>query len=73
MKIFNEFREISEISDALNMLKIIINYAKTASSAGTENVSKFIARIYTEIHLKTAQATLKFNVSRKSGHSINII
>jgi hypothetical protein len=66
MKIFNEFRDITEISDALNLVKIIINYAKTASSTGDENLNSFIAKIYTEIRLKNALASLKFNVNKIS-------
>ena len=63
MKIFNEFKAIGEISDALNITKIIINYAMTTSSSGDESLNKFIARIYSESTLKSAQSNLKFNVS----------
>jgi len=64
MKIFSEFRDITEISDAINLIKIVISYAKTTSSTGDEYLRSFVAKIYTEHQLRTAQTTLKFNVKK---------
>ena len=65
MKIFNEFRDITEISDAINLVKIIISYAKTTSSTGDEQLRSFISKIYTDNQLRNAQTSLKFNVKKK--------
>jgi hypothetical protein len=62
IKIFKEFKDITETSDALNLVKIIINYAKTTSASSDENLKLFIERIYAENNLKTARDALKFNI-----------
>ena len=44
--IFDEFDKINEISDILNQLKIIINYASAGAMNSTETILAFVNKIY---------------------------
>ena len=46
----------------MSILKIIINYAKTANSSPDEYINNFIEKIYVESSWKTAKSTLKFSI-----------
>jgi len=52
MEIVDDFKKTNELSEALNVLKIIINYAITTSHDPNELVIKFMEKIYTEPPLK---------------------
>lgn len=62
MGIFNDFGTINEVAEALNELKIVINYARTTSAKCEEVLRDFMQRIYAEITFKSAEVVLKVNV-----------
>ncbi len=53
---------MNETSEALNIIKIIINYSKAASADSNLSISSFIKKIYADESLKNAELVLKFNV-----------
>ena len=62
-EIFNEFKTINEVSEGLNVLKIVINYAKATSASAEERVSIFMKKIYFENSMKNYEMILKLNVT----------
>lgn len=64
-EIFNEFKTINEVSEGLNHLKIVINYAKATSANSEEKVSSFMKKIYRENSMKNFEMILKLNISEK--------
>ena len=60
--IFSEFKNVNEISEALNMLKTVINYAKAISADPSEQLVHFMKKIYVDNSLKNFESTLKSNV-----------
>jgi hypothetical protein len=46
----------------LNVLKIVINYAKATSANAEEKVSTFMKKIYFENSMKNYEMILKLNV-----------
>ena len=44
--LIDEFNKINEISEALNTLKVVINYASTLSADSAESINSFIRKIY---------------------------
>jgi hypothetical protein len=63
MDVFNDFKNINQTADALNVLKIIINYARTTSAKGDEIISNFIKRIYLDSTLANYEQILKPNIA----------
>lgn len=61
-EIFNEFKTINEVSEGLNVLKIVINYAKATSASPEEKVAGFMKKIYFENSMKNFEIILKLNV-----------
>lgn len=59
--IFNDFDTIEQTAEALNVLKILINYAKTTSADKNEYISDFSKKIYIS---RNIELTLKSNVSK---------
>jgi hypothetical protein len=53
---------MNETSEALNIIKIIINYSKAASANSDLSISNFIKKIYADESLRHAELVLKFNV-----------
>ena len=62
-EIVDDFKKTNEISEALNALKIIINYAMTTSSNSNETVINYMKKIYTELEIKSSEAALKNKVN----------
>lgn len=62
--LFNEFGTIAEIGEALNVLKVVINYARTTSANSDESLGDFIKKIYVESTYKDMEIILKNNVSK---------
>jgi hypothetical protein len=62
LQITNEFKNINELSEALNILKIIINYAAATSVEPDQPISYFIKRIYFD-NIKNSETVLKSTVS----------
>ena len=62
IEIIDDFKKTNELSEALNALKIIINYAMTASSNSNEPVINFMKKIYTDLEIKTSEVVLKNKV-----------
>ena len=62
LDVFNDFSKTNEISEALNTLKIIINYARTTFADKDENINQFLKRIYVEGSLKSSELILKSRV-----------
>lgn len=63
LQITEEFKKINELSEALNTLKIIINYAATTSVEPNELIAQFIKRIYFDSMVKNSEIVLKSTVS----------
>lgn len=63
----DEFKKIDEISEALNIVKIIINYASTLSVRSSESLSSFIKKIYSNDSnlVKHAEQMLKTKIVDK--------
>ena len=57
--IFNDFETIEQTAEALNVLKILINYAKTTSADRNEYISDFTKKIYID---RNVESILKPNV-----------
>lgn len=62
IEIVDEFKKIDELSEALNMLKIVINYAITTRADAEQTVSSFIRKIYAESAAKHAEQMLKTKI-----------
>ena len=62
-EIIEDFKKINELSEALNTLKIIINYAMTTSANTDELVSHFIKKIYSDLEIRSAEFFLKTKVN----------
>lgn len=60
--IFKEFKTMNETSEALNIIKIVINYSKAASANSNLSISSFIKKIYADESLRHVELVLKFNV-----------
>ncbi|CAF0704523.1 unnamed protein product [Brachionus calyciflorus] len=58
-KIFNDLETIEQTADALNILKILINYAKTTASDSDEFIRDLIKKVYIERNVETI---LKSNI-----------
>jgi hypothetical protein len=63
LDIFNDFVKTNEISEALNTLKIVINYARTTYADRDENIGLFLRKIYVESSLKSAELNLKSRIT----------
>ena len=59
------------MSEGLNHLKIVINYAKATSANSEEKVSSFMKKIYRENSMKNFEMILKLNVRKKLNLFIN--
>lgn len=60
IEIMNEFVQVTELSEALNTLKILINYALTTAASGELGLAMFLSRIYTNPDMqKNAETVLK--------------
>lgn len=66
VEIMNEFEKINELSEALNFLKVIINYAITTSASGELRISQFMERIFANnaSYLETAMRAMKTKISK---------
>lgn len=58
----DEFKKANELSEALNTLKIIINYAITTSARPNETILSFIHKIYTDNLAKQSEIILKSRI-----------
>ncbi len=47
-EIFNDFKNVNQVSEALNMLKTVINYGRATAAQAGEEVSVFLNKIYVE-------------------------
>ena len=63
-EIFKEFNAINDISEALNLLKIAINYAIATNASRNEHLSHFMKKIYMDSSAKSLEAVLRTNVSQ---------
>ena len=61
-EIFNEFKTINEVSEGLNVLKIVINYAKATSADPEEKMSSFMKKLFFQNSMKNYEMVLKLNV-----------
>ena len=52
--IFNEFKTINQTAEMLNILKIVINYAKTTMPSPNMNLSDYMRKIYIDSALNTS-------------------
>jgi hypothetical protein len=62
IEIIDDFKIANELSEALNALKIIINYAMTTSSDPKLAIIQFMKKIYTELEIKSSESVLKNKV-----------
>lgn len=63
IEIMAEFTQVSEISEALNALKILINYVLTTSAQRELSISDFLSNIYTQPEMaRHAEAIFKSKV-----------
>ncbi len=62
LEIIDDFKIANELSEALNALKIIINYAMTTSSDPKLAIIQFMKKIYTELEIKSSESVLKNKV-----------
>jgi hypothetical protein len=62
MEIVDDFKMTNELSEALNALKIIINYAMSTNSKSNESIINFLKKIYTNIEIKASEAVLKSKI-----------
>jgi hypothetical protein len=62
IEIVDEFKKIDDLSEALNLLRIIINYALATVPNKDEQIVDFLRKIYTEISLKQAESILKTKI-----------
>jgi hypothetical protein len=62
LEIIDEFKKIDEISESLNILKIVINFAITTSASPNDSVSLFMRKIYTEALAKHYESILKAKI-----------
>lgn len=60
--IFSDFNSIHEVAEALNVLKIVMNYARTTSPRAELQLGAFIRRIYAESACRQAEVALKIYV-----------
>lgn len=60
LTIFQEFKSIEEVTDALNVLKILINYSKTICGCPNDSLSNLVKKIYLE---QNVQLALKMTVN----------
>ena len=67
LDLINEFNKINEISEALNTLKVIINYASTLSADSSESIRLFIKKIYSNDSslFKLSEQILKSKIIEK--------
>jgi hypothetical protein len=65
-EIFEELNKINVISETLNKLKIIINYASTSSINPEETIQAFVKKIYLTNKMESSEETIK---SKKIGLS----
>ncbi len=65
--LIDEFNKINEISEALNTLKLVINYASTLSADSAETISSFIKKIYSNdpALFKQSEQILKTKIIEK--------
>ena len=63
LEIFDNFKKIMDLSEALKKLKIIINYAITTSSDPNETIASFLRKIYSGDEVKEAETILSSKVS----------
>lgn len=65
--LIDEFNKINEISEALNTLKVVINYASTLSADSTETINSFIRKIYSNDQslYKLSEQILKTKIIEK--------
>lgn len=62
--IFNDFETINEVAEALNLLKMVIDYARATLASAEEVLGAFIKRIYLESTYRNAENILKHNVKK---------
>jgi hypothetical protein len=64
MEIMDEFGKINELSEALNVLKVVINYAISTSTPGHVTLADFLDRIFAndEAYLRSTLAALKSRI-----------
>jgi hypothetical protein len=74
MEIMNDFKKINDLSEALNKLKIIINYAITTSADSTESIGSFLNKIYTGDLVKQSESILSSKIVENCslGHLKNV-
>jgi len=57
-EIFQNFKNVNHISEALNMLKTVINYGRATSAEPHEEVSGFLKKIYVEYSKRNFEQVL---------------
>ncbi len=65
VEVFFDFKNINEISEAMNVTKTIINYGKATSAIPNQCLSAFIRRIYSESLIKDIEQIMKSNTMEK--------
>lgn len=61
-KIMDEFKTISELSEALNTLRLIIDYVIVSSVDSNDNIENFLQKIYSSPYLNQAKTILKITI-----------
>lgn len=61
VEVFFDFKNINEISEAMNITKTLINYGKATSASPDLSLSLFIRKIYPESFIKDIEQILKSN------------
>ena len=69
--IFNEFGTINDVAEALNVLKTVINYARTTSADSNEVLKNFMAKIYLKDAYTNSEHVLKNTVYRTVYFTLN--
>lgn len=62
IEIIDDFKKTNELSEALNELKIIINYAIATSCDPKLSVIQFMRKIYNGLEIKSSEAVLRNKV-----------
>ena len=65
MNIFEEFKNINELSETINLVKIMINYARSTSASREESIGKFLRKIRFDQSHRNAENLLKLNITER--------
>jgi hypothetical protein len=70
--IFNEYKTINQTAEALNVIKILINYVKTTLPKGETNINEFMRKIYIAKNSESNSLTANITDNCQLNHLKNL-